>query len=129
MCILVFLLHFCPYDQNRSSCVIKTSFLRHVIVCVKQNISYTFILGFGRKILAFLIGLVIRLVLMVVLPWALDDGNLLHRVKYTDIDYHVYTDAAEYLRKGKSLYDQHTYRKCRPKRCRLSLNPKMYTYN
>ena len=31
-------------------------------------------------------------------------------MKYSDIDYSVYTDAAGYLANGGSPYDRHTYR-------------------
>jgi len=31
-------------------------------------------------------------------------------IKYSDIDYSVYTDAAKYLLKGGTPYDRHTYR-------------------
>ena len=31
-------------------------------------------------------------------------------VKFTDIDYKIYTDAAEQILKGDSPYDRHTYR-------------------
>lgn len=32
------------------------------------------------------------------------------KVKYTDVDYSVYTDAAGYMLKGQSPFDRHTYR-------------------
>ncbi|KAM9988078.1 hypothetical protein ACTFIZ_003426 [Dictyostelium cf. discoideum] len=54
----------------------------------------------------FIVGLVIRLVLIVFAEW--QDANML--VKYTDIDYVVYTDASRAVVNGLSPYDRSTYR-------------------
>lgn len=51
-------------------------------------------------------GLLIRIFLAWFLPWLMDGSE----VPYTDIDFHVFTDAAKYISMGKSPYDRHTYR-------------------
>ena len=59
---------------------------------------------------ALLFGLVIRIVLAWLLPILFDDGRLIPGVAYTDIDFHVYSDATQHFLDGGSPFDRHTYR-------------------
>ncbi|XP_047117492.1 GPI mannosyltransferase 1-like [Schistocerca piceifrons] len=53
-----------------------------------------------------LVGFFIRLLLVVYG----EVHDKLYVVQYTDIDYHVFTDAAHHIVSGRSPYDRHTYR-------------------
>eukprot|EP00501_MAST-03F_sp_TOSAG23-6_P000418 GSMAST32.ASY1.ANO1.430.1 assembled CDS len=56
--------------------------------------------------LPYVVATIVRLALVVFADW--QDNNM--AVKYTDIDYKVYTDAAIFVQKGGSPYDRTTYR-------------------
>ncbi|CDI74184.1 GPI mannosyltransferase 1, putative [Eimeria praecox] len=58
------------------------------------------------RLVLFTAAALLRLVLLAYGEW--QDSHL--AVKFTDIDYKVYTDAAGHVLKGGSPYDRHTYR-------------------
>eukprot|EP01132_Coremiostelium_polycephalum_P001952 gene1952-2388_t len=62
--------------------------------------------GINVTSLSIVIGFVIRILLIIFSEW--QDANML--VKYTDIDYVVYTDASRFVVDGLSPYDRSTYR-------------------
>ncbi|EFA83647.1 glycosyltransferase [Heterostelium album PN500] len=76
-------------------------------VTSSKNSGYDFIYkGYNLTKISFTFGLIIRLILIVFSEW--QDANML--VKYTDIDYEVYTDASRFVVEGLSPYDRSTYR-------------------
>ena len=75
---------------------------------MQKEYEYSRIQDFLFRRHPLLIGLLIRLVLASILPALFDNGS--GGVQYTDIDYHVFMDAAQLVRIGKSPYARHTYR-------------------
>ncbi|GFE54393.1 GPI mannosyltransferase I [Babesia ovis] len=61
---------------------------------------------FPPRVLLYLFSAFIRLVLVVYS--GIHDVN--YEVKFTDVDYNVFTDAARLLLNGESVYSRHTYR-------------------
>lgn len=55
---------------------------------------------------AIILGLALRLALIIYAEFQ----DYYYNLKYTDIDYFVYSDAAKYVMEGKTPYDRHTYR-------------------
>ncbi|SBT78690.1 GPI mannosyltransferase I, putative [Plasmodium ovale] len=70
----------------------------------KENSNDMNIKGYGKLI--YFLGVLFRLIIYYYGLW--QDSNL--NVKFTDIDYYVFTDAAKYVLKNKSPYMRYTYR-------------------
>ncbi|CAG8962458.1 hypothetical protein HYFRA_00014188 [Hymenoscyphus fraxineus] len=68
-----------------------------------QNVSSSF---FSSPTLIFSASILLRVVLLFYGLW--QDAN--SPLKYTDIDYYVFTDASRFVSLGKSPYDRETYR-------------------
>ena len=61
---------------------------------------------YDRERNIFVVGAVIRVCLLLYGDW--QDRNF--EMKYTDIDYYVYSEGASYVLKGQSPFLRHTYR-------------------
>eukprot|EP01017_Pseudomicrothorax_dubius_P046098 TRINITY_DN8072_c0_g1_i1.p1 TRINITY_DN8072_c0_g1~~TRINITY_DN8072_c0_g1_i1.p1 ORF type:complete len:418 (-),score=102.08 TRINITY_DN8072_c0_g1_i1:112-1365(-) len=76
--------------------------MKRVTALVSKFGSLDFIIKYS-----YIYGLIVRLFIVGFVHQA---ENRLSSLKYTDLDYSVFTDGARYLLKGQTPYDRHTYR-------------------
>lgn len=79
---------------------------RKISPTLRSKLAYILLGSHSELLPALLASLVIHIVLII---WSIFH-DMTFRFKYTDIDYHVFSDAARFVRNGCSPYERYTYR-------------------
>ncbi|EDO06015.2 phosphatidylinositol glycan Mannosyltransferase (PIG-M) family protein [Babesia bovis T2Bo] len=82
------------------------NFLRSVPLADRDPVGYMIQTYFPPRVLLYIASTFIHVFLAIYSSV----HDTVFEVKYTDVDYNVFTDAARLLLKGESVYDRHTYR-------------------